>query len=460
MAKFYKTPGVYIEEISNFPASVAQVETAIPAFIGYTEKGPTEPTRISSMLEFENLFGGPSDPTNLEIELNTDNTIKSVKVSNFNLLYDSLRLFYYNGGQDCWIVSAGSFRNSQSEISAGDFLAGLNYLEKEDSHTLILIPDLVNLPLSDASEVQRAMLEHCNKVQYCFAILDIVNGKQKATSSVDPISDFRNNIGTNHLKYGAAYYPWLISSLNHNIKYEVVLSGRYLKNGESIDIKSLFRPDIETLANKEIDPIYKSILIGINSKLSELPPSGAIAGVYSQVDGSRGVWKAPANVSLAGVISPSLNITSKEQDSLNVDVNAGKSINAIRMFTGKGVLVWGARTLAGNDNEWKYISVRRFFMMVEESIKKATEQFVFEPNTANTWVRIKAMIENFLITLWKQGALAGVTPDHAYFIRVGLNQTMTAQDILEGRLIVEIGLAVVRPAEFIILRFSITMNTQ
>jgi phage tail sheath protein FI len=142
------------------------------------------------------------------------------------------------------------------------------------------------------------------------------------------------------------------------------------------------------------------------------------------------------------------------QDGLNVDTVAGKSINAIRAFTGKGTLVWGARTLAGNDNEWRYVSVRRFFNMVEESVKKATGQFVFEPNDANTWVKVRAMIENFLILQWRAGALAGAKPDDAFYVRVGLGQTMTADDILNGFMNVEIGLAVVRPAEFIILKFS------
>jgi phage tail sheath protein FI len=135
-------------------------------------------------------------------------------------------------------------------------------------------------------------------------------------------------------------------------------------------------------------------------------------------------------------------------------VNAGLSINVIRSFTGKGTLVWGARTLAGNDNEWRYINVRRFFNMVEESCKKASEAFVFETNDANTWVKVQAMLENFLTTLWRQGALQGVKPEHAFYVAVGLGKTMTALDILEGRMIIEIGMAAVRPAEFIILKFS------
>jgi phage tail sheath protein FI len=183
-----------------------------------------------------------------------------------------------------------------------------------------------------------------------------------------------------------------------------------------------------------------------------------VVGVYAQVDATRGVFKAPANVSLNAVIKPVLKITNDQQDQLNVDTTAGKSINVIRAFTGKGTLIWGSRTLAGNDNEWRYIPVRRFFNMAEESIKKATEQFVFEPNDANTWVKVRAMIENFLILQWRAGALAGAKPEQAFYVSVGLNVTMTALDILEGRMIVEIGMAVVRPAEFIILRFSHKMQ--
>ena len=185
-----------------------------------------------------------------------------------------------------------------------------------------------------------------------------------------------------------------------------------------------------------------------------LPPSAAVAGVFARVDSNRGVWKAPANENIKSIDGLSFKLTDQMQDGLNVDDGAGKSINCIRFFTGKGYKIWGARTLAGNDNEWRYVPVRRFFNMVEESVKKATYPFVFEPNDANTWVRVRAMIENFLILQWRAGALQGDKPDKAFYVAVGLGVTMTALDILEGRMIVEIGMAVVRPAEFIILRFS------
>ncbi len=204
-------------------------------------------------------------------------------------------------------------------------------------------------------------------------------------------------------------------------------------------------------------PIMKAAVAQIQRTMSVLPSSGAMAGICAAVDRTRGVWKAPANVSVADVVGPAFKINDAEQADLNVHTT-GKSINAIRAFTGKGTLVWGARTLAGNDNEWRYIPVRRFFNMAEESIKKATEPFVFEPNDANTWVRVRAMIENFLTLQWRTGALSGAKTEQAFYVKVGLGETMTAQDILEGRMIVEIGMAVVRPAEFIILKFAHKMQ--
>ncbi|MDH7444145.1 phage tail sheath family protein [Aquimarina sp. 2201CG14-23] len=232
-----------------------------------------------------------------------------------------------------------------------------------------------------------------------------------------------------------------------------------ITNAQSVDPDSGNLDGFVLSAIKDVDSAtYNNIKTAINNLPLELPPSSAMAGVYARVDSDRGVWKAPANVSVKYTVKPSQKITNDIQDRLNVDTIAGKSINAIRTFTGKGTLVWGARTLAGNDKEWRYVPVRRFFNMAEESIKKATEQFVFEPNDMNTWVRVKAMINNFLTLQWRAGALAGPTPDKAFYVNVGLGETMTANDILDGNMIIEIGMAVVRPAEFIILRFSHKMQ--
>jgi len=230
-----------------------------------------------------------------------------------------------------------------------------------------------------------------------------------------------------------------------------------LKDNMSVDDADYAK--LSTTFLSKINSFFNSIF---ETKLKEaflsipviLPPSPAIAGVYASVDRNRGVWKAPANVSLNAVKKPEVMLSDLDQEDFNVDAENGKSINLIRQFVGRGNLVWGARTLAGNNNEWRYVNVRRFFNMVEESCENATRQFVFEPNDANTWVKVKGMIDNYLTNLWRVGALQGAKPEHAFYTAVGLNQTMTQDDILNGLLIVEIGLAVVRPAEFIILRFS------
>ncbi len=203
---------------------------------------------------------------------------------------------------------------------------------------------------------------------------------------------------------------------------------------------------------------YNLAVAAIGDLTCKLPPSGAVAGIYATVwCQCLGVWKAPANVGIVDVIQPTIAMTNSDQDSMNVDPTAGKSVNAIRAFTGLGTLVWGARTLAGNDNEWRYINVRRLCIYLEESIRKATQQFVFEPNDANTWVKVQGAIENFLTTLWRQGALMGSKAADAFNVSVGLGKTMSALDVLEGRMIVVVALCPVRPAEFIILRFVQTM---
>jgi len=199
--------------------------------------------------------------------------------------------------------------------------------------------------------------------------------------------------------------------------------------------------------------MYGSVRAALDRLTVPLPPSPAIAGAYATVDRTRGVFKAPGNISLASIRGPLVDIDQALNDHMNVHPS-GKSVNAIRNFTGRGLMVWGARTLDGNSNEWRYINVRRFFNLVEESTKKSTFAFVFQPNNATTWSRVKGMIENFLTNQWRIGALAGAKTEDAFYVRVGLGTTMTAQDVLEGRMNVEIGMAVVRPAEFIVLRFS------
>jgi len=312
-------------------------------------------------------------------------------------------------------------------------------------------------------------LTQCADTQDRFAIMSTKEDSTAKLSSTRIREDallLRNGVSASNAKYGAAYYPNLNTSYAHAYDEDAVLVSWTAEDGSPVSIElsvigAELIPSLDAdgkdvmLANPDVDTgLYNSIKADLSKNYLTLPPTSAIAGVYSQVDDSRGVWKAPANVPLNRVVSLSKTITFDDQESLNVDAVSGKSINAIRFFTGKGNLVWGARTLAGNDNEWRYVSVRRFFNMVEESVAKATDFAVFEPNTPTTWLKLKTMISGYLKGLWKQGALFGATEDQAFFVHVGLGQTMTEDDINNGIMNIEIGIAAVRPAEFIVLTFS------
>lgn len=704
-----KTPGVYANEVSIFPPSVAQVPTAIPAFIGYTEKAEEtngeslkmKYKKISSMVEFELYFGkGPQlvfdVPSGYGVELDANGQVVKAENKLLYYLYNSMQMFFANGGGDCYIISVGDYNETISYgTNSTGLRGGLEVLNEIDEPTMIVFPDAVSLsPATDMYKLQADALSQSAALMDRVGIFDIMKAKDK-TELAAKVQEFRDNIGMNNLKYGAAYTPWLKVSIKKDVHYrdiknkivkagsnvvidlkslvagfsvadtnaikkliddlnqitadndkmqsiinaalsnaaikadgyagtltslegafDMVVQSTYTKvaaaeaegvaatktlktNQAAIEMKKLllqlynlvafldnfgyinaafmssqelatftygalgFNPIPATTppaqnpsaeisaqlkkvadwnaemvsANKifsdaalttaapvmtfqtyvmpngaaalpaaandatrltnirtaldsfkdlfaflnnivksiqafgkslektkedsllKIWPVYKNIVDSINNNLTILPPSGAVAGVYARVDNERGVWKAPANVSINYATGTLVNITDNIQDGLNVDVNAGKSINAIRVFSGKGTMVWGARTLAGNDNEWRYVPVRRFFNMVEESVKKSTSWAVFEPNDANTWVKVKSMIENYLVLLWRQGALAGSKPEEAFFVEVGLNKTMTFVDILEGRMIVKIGMAVVRPAEFIIVEFSHKVQT-
>ncbi len=551
----YKTPGVYVEEISTLPPSVAEVSTAIPAFFGYTEKGP-KIARINTLLEYESIFG-KAKPSKFEVTAgeNADTGLKEIRALQRKtnaqeaefLLYYSISLYFKNGGGSCYVVSVGNYSATPAK---GDIEAGLALLEQEDEPTLIVLTDAVTLNSTAYYDLCRQSLAQCNKLKDRFAILDVL------PTDGDAVANFRKEIVSDGLKYGAAYHPYLQTALTYQYaesdvaiqgltgavaaptwrsafgggtgivvtysgnegdtpKVKIVagaagdtlsfsIAGQVMTisntagkqgtdvvtawntwkatnapNGFNIVADGDGTGDVPSTSNANVDltkqtsqqaaatlesirstetALYSQIKTALSQQWIVLPPSAALAGVYARVDRDRGVWKAPANVGLLSVTGPVTKITNEQQEELNLDPTAGKSINALRAFTGKGTLVWGARTLAGNDNEWRYIPVRRLFILIEESTQKATAFAVFEPNDATTWLKVKAMIESYLYSLWERGALAGSKPETSYFVNVGLGKTMTSQDILEGRMIVEIGVAAVRPAEFIILRFSHQMQ--
>ena len=547
----YKTPGVYIEEISTLPPSVAEVATAIPAFIGYTAGGADDTvdpvvSRIETMLDFITTFGGPRPvkfTVNAPAVVGGDPSVAMVAPTSAFILYYAVSHYFKNGGGPCYVVSIGNYKSTPKKAR---FSLGLTALEKEDEPTLLVLTEAASLLSStDYYALSGEALAQCKKLGDRFTILDVYAGD---------VTQFRNdaNLSAN-LMYGAAYHPYLqtsiaweyadkdidivratpknvtgnlpiggangivvsytglpgatpqvgitfgaanatpsfsvaagvltISGVNGRTAADVVTAWVAFKKANAasgFDIAqagdgsaAIAAADVpkaavplppgaaDTLATIRASEtsLYNKASTLLDSQYLVLPPSAAIAGIYARVDREQGVWKAPGNVGVLATIGPVKKITNDDQDNLNVDATAGKSINAIRAFTGKGTLVWGARTLAGNDNEWRYVSVRRLFIMIEESARNATGFAVFEANDSTTWLKVKAMIESYLYGLWERGALAGSKPESAYFVHVGLGSTMTPQDVLEGRMIVEIGIAAVRPAEFIVLRFSHKLQT-
>jgi|TARA_B110000037_G_scaffold220417_1_gene288298 phage tail sheath protein FI len=494
MAANLATPGVYIEEKSSFGSSVVPVQTAVPAFIGYTEKSyrgskslVNKPTKITSFGQFVELFGGaPKTKFNLEVDENSPAGFKIgfVESTRF-LLFDSMRLFYANGGADCYVVSVGNYSEKIDATKLNDPAGGgLMSLEKSLEPTILVVPDAVLLSESDCFSLQAAMLLHCGyKMKNRFAILDVFNGsKERTFDEEDVVDKFREGVGSNFLQWGAAYYPYLnaavvkLSELDYtsieNPEALVELLTAEVEN--NLTAKNITEPRadlIKSEINKILDttdldlikslqatlsvvcPRINSILEEMVDLMNLMPASAAMAGAYTMCDNMVSVAKSPANISLGAVISPSININNDNQEELNLPLN-GKAVNAIRSFTGKGVLVWGARTLDGNSKDYRYISVRRTMTFLEQSIKFASEAFVFAPNNSTTWSTLKATVTNFLNNQWQSGLLAGNSPEDAFDVSIGLGITMTANDILDGVLKMSIKVAITRPAEFIVITFE------
>ena len=582
MPTAYKTPGVYLVEKDAFPGSVVEVATAVPAFIGYTEKTEyntnsliNKPVRITSFAEYLSIFGGAPSVRYTYKKDNSNDAKAVLSAKPAFRLYDSMRIFFQNGGTTCYICSVGGYTVEKekpdptdntkkitvienNEIDQEVLCKGITPFEKEQEPTLMIIPDAVSLADADlCANVHTALLAHCNKMQNRFTILDVFEGFTERNLEKDCVADFREKVGTMYLNYGASYYPWVKTNVvsSNEVSFAIIepekddkgqVTGTPYKQLAD-DLKISVLPDLtdddykdlvaatlenfpadlfpiniekdfdavkktldnvvvpeakpddpDDVKNKEkikaqlnnlcsylqknkdlvktfqrlssfdmtnddptdlhnqlmaVCPAYVEMVSQMLDELNLMAPSAAMAGVYARVDNSNGVWKAPANVSINGVVSTAVNMTNEEQEDLNVPLN-GKAVNAIRYFIGDGIKVWGARTLNGNSLDWRYINVRRTIIMLEESIKQACKAYVFENNTATTWLTMKNMIDNFLNGIWRRGGLAGQTPEDAYEVHVGLGDTMTADDILEGYLRITVKVALIRPAEFIELTFQ------
>ncbi len=518
-----KTPGVYINELNAFPNSVVPVATAVPAFIGYTPQASYQgksyvnvPQKIGTFDEFLAIYGFPNPPPPASPVKQYSPSYSLVKQkaqpekgdyiqignvfysilpdpNTIYYMYNSIQLFYQNGGGDAYIVSVGTYgAPSGNTINPGDLVVnanvsltdltkGLALLMNEDEPTMYICPEATLLSVPDNSTLMESMLAQASAKQTAVALFDIIGGfAPDPLMYSNDITTFRNSLGNNSLDFGAAYYPFVGTTImqSNNIDYtnlfggDVSLLAPLLNSPGSPNqaaatiLTNIQNPSPNSLTVSQYNnalinasQTYSMIIKHVLSNANMLPATGAIAGLITTIDNNEGVWKAPANASIIGASSLPIRLSDDQQGPLNMDAVSGKSINAIRFFNGLGILVWGARTLDGNSLDWKYLSVRRTMIFLEQSCKLACQAYVFEPNVKNTWEAVKSMIGSFLNTIWKEGGLQGATPTDAFVVQCGLGETMTGDDILAGFMNVSIGVAVTHPAEFIVLTFQQKMAT-
>jgi uncharacterized protein len=403
MATSYLSPGVYVEEVDRGSKPIEAVGTNTVGFLGESMMGPAnQAVLVTNWSQFVKTFGDFTQSTHLA-----------------HAVYG----FFNNGGSRASVVKVGAPQSLEIEpvaaAPAGPAKEGDKDKPKQqeapkakgpagNTDALYLGKDngpgartglkcfeeideisIVAAPGQTSPAVQDALLTHCETRKDRFAILD---SPETMSGGVDKLVRPRDS------KYGAYYFPWI----------------------------------------QVYDPERGNVFV---------PPSGHVAGVYARTDNERGVHKAPANEIVRGALGLRYSISKGEQDILNP-----KGINCIRMMMGGGIRIWGARTLS-SDPSWRYINVRRLFIMVETSIERATQWVVFEPNDSKLWKRVTRTISSFLTLVWRNGALMGESPDRAFYVKCD-EETNPPEVVDVGQLIVEIGLAPVKPAEFVIFRIG------
>tara|TARA_R110002050_G_scaffold261556_1_gene401628 strand:- start:110515 stop:112098 length:1584 start_codon:yes stop_codon:yes gene_type:complete len=519
-----KSPGVYINEVNGFGNSVVPVATAVPAFIGYTPQAMYDgksytnvPRRVTSFADFQAIFclpnpPAPADPTKQYdpeyyfVEQASQPTKGDYMIINNRFysivpdpntiyyLYNSIKLFFDNGGGDAYIVSVGPYGAPSGKpaipgepivnpnVQLNELTSGLNLLRQEQEPTMYICPEATLLSLDNNASLMQTMLLQSSEMQTAVCIFDIIGGDNPdPLNYMDDIEAFRINTGSNGLDFGTAYYPFVGTTIMQTSDIDYT----NLFGGDLSQLQALLSPPDNPnasvdviIANIENPPggvplttsqynnsllvasaTYNTMIANVLIDANILPPSAGMAGVITVTDSQVGPWESPANTSMLDVVSLPIKLSETQQGDLNVDAVSGKSINAIRFFNGLGILIWGARTLDGNSQDWRYLSVRRTMIYMEQSCKLAANAYVFAPNNKNTWESVKAMIGSFLNDVWKQGGLQGASGAEAFSVECGLGATMTSEDILNGFMIVTIKVAVVRPAEFIVLTFQQQMAT-
>ncbi|NRN29491.1 phage tail sheath family protein [Photorhabdus heterorhabditis] len=390
-------PGVTLTE-SIMTTGQQEIPSAVPVFIGYTDSEQSEAAvRIDSLAEYIKLFGDG------------------------HVMMFAVRHYFDNGGQQAFVLPlkenmpSAEMTKAEAEnlIAALQSTAVSEAIGGQSQITLILVPDMARLNdsviddpstlISLWSQGWGALLQLSQVRPNLFVLLD-------APDDVDQAQQCMTRLSSDYRQWGAAYWPRLETTYqeNQSISRSVVLS-----------------------------------------------PTAAVAAVIQRTDNEIGVWKAPANIALSQVIRP---VKSYLQGSVLFN-SGGTSLNVIRSFPGKGIRVWGCRTLENTDSTpWRYLQTRRLVSYVTAHLTQLARMYVFEPNNELTWMKLKGQSYNWLRQLWLQGGLYGSQEDEAFNILLGVNETMTEDDVRAGKMIMKVELAVLFPAEFI--EISLVFNTQ
>lgn len=309
-----------------------------------------------------------------------------------NFLWHAVNAFFTEGGKRLWVAMVES---GDARPGAEDYRRGLEALEEVEEIAMIAAPGATDVAngagAADAVAACNLLIGHAERTGRCIALLDSRQGQ-----GVAQMLEWRNYFASSH---AALYYPWI----------------------------------------KTRDPAARRELL--------LPPSGAVAGIIARTDAERGVHKAPANQLVLSAIGLERALNEAQQELLNPN-----GVNCLRSFEGRGIRVWGSRTLAA-ETEWKYINVRRLFIYVEQSIRTGLDWTVFEPNDERLWAKVRGAVTEFLLLHWRNGTMVGDRAEQAFYVRCD-RTTMNQADVDAGRLVYEIGVAPLKPAEFVILRVT------
>ena len=406
MPTTYMTPGIYVEEVAGGARPIQAVGTSTAGFVGVTPDPaahPNEAYAVNNWLQFVREYM-PEGSTSTDLS---------------HAVYG----FFQNGGRRCYVVNVGA---GGSIAGGGRTRTGIEILEEIDEIAIVAAPGY-----SDANSYE-ALLAHCEKLHDRVAILDApeqVDNIDRLTRVATPPTETPTPAESS-----ATGDSGTSSTGGRRAAAQTTgLRPRQSDNGYG----AFYFPRI-----KVRDPL--------SSALVTVPPSGHIAGIWARTDAQRGVHKAPANESIRGALDLSYRLTDQEQGELNQ-----RGVNCIRFFTREGIRVWGARTVADGSSEWRYLNVRRLFNMIEESIATSTRYIVFEPNDRTLWKSIRRDISAFLTRLWRDGALMGRTPDEAFFVQC--DEETNPPDVIDAGMVVTIiGIAPVKPAEFVIFRIAQT----